>query len=802
MINMASQIPGFEYDIFISYRQKDNKGERWVTTFVEALKTELESTFKEEISVYFDVNPHDGLLETYDVGASLSRKLNCLVFIPVISRTYCDPNSFAWEHEFKAFINQSKNDRFGLKINLPNGNVISRILPVRIHELDIADIKLCESVLGGMIRGVEFVYKSSGVNRPLRPIEEHPHDNLNKTFYRDQINKVANSLRDIIQAMSNSGQPVQTVISKDKLKPQGNGRKFFNKKMLVIIFSLVLLSIGISGIYIYTRVRHNIDEKTIAIIPLTNPPGDPELDRYAVGSMDAIITKLQEIKSLKVRGRLTSYYYLDTKKSPADLKKGLNSNYLVAINISRSGSDIKMWIGLNNTRNDEQLWSQKYDWNQEQLMPIFTKIVETIAGNLNIKFTNEEIMSIEKDLTKSPEAYGDYLTASAELIKAMGNRLPDTSGFRSAIDYYDKAIERDSEFANAYARRAIALSWGIHNGEIDTSNIKKCWSDINSASRINNNLSDVQIARGFYYYYCKQDYGNALINFNVASEKDPENYQPLFYMAMVNRALGNWKEVKSLLKTVIQEEPQDPLVLTNIGLSFEYLHNFDSAMIYHQKAIDVNPAFTAAYFNKFSTLLMMGKISEARSVLDLIAKTSAVNLVEDRIQLDLYEGKYYEALTKAKISKSYDFTSKSGRLMCLGNISLLLNDKISADKYFGNAINELNLELKTDSADANIHGLKGLAMAGLGNNEAVQEGEKAILIARTNNNKLLETDLILKLAEIYTKLGMIKEASELIDEKLSDPSFFSVKMLQIDPVWKPLMSSQEIKKIIAKYDKK
>jgi|GEM_PF-5929706 len=43
--NMASLIPGFEYDIFISYRQKDNKGDMWVSTLVEALKTGLESTF-------------------------------------------------------------------------------------------------------------------------------------------------------------------------------------------------------------------------------------------------------------------------------------------------------------------------------------------------------------------------------------------------------------------------------------------------------------------------------------------------------------------------------------------------------------------------------------------------------------------------------------------------------------------------------------------------------------------------------------------------------------------------------------
>ncbi len=38
---MSSIIVGYNYDIFISYRQKDNKGDKWVSEFVEALKTEL-----------------------------------------------------------------------------------------------------------------------------------------------------------------------------------------------------------------------------------------------------------------------------------------------------------------------------------------------------------------------------------------------------------------------------------------------------------------------------------------------------------------------------------------------------------------------------------------------------------------------------------------------------------------------------------------------------------------------------------------------------------------------------------------
>ena len=198
---MASLIEGFSYDIFISYRQKDNKYDGWVTEFVDNLKRELEAMFKDEVSVYFDINPSDYLLETYDVDASLKEKLKCLVFIPVISRTYCDPKSFAWEHEFKAFIEQASHDYIGLKVTLANGNVANRLLPVRINDLDSSDIELCESVMGTTLRGVDFIYKEPGVNRPLSSNEVDPRNNLNHTFYRNQINKVALGIKDIIEGI-------------------------------------------------------------------------------------------------------------------------------------------------------------------------------------------------------------------------------------------------------------------------------------------------------------------------------------------------------------------------------------------------------------------------------------------------------------------------------------------------------------------------------------------------------------------------------------------------------------------------
>jgi hypothetical protein len=63
--------------------------------------------------------------------------------------------------------------------------------------------------MGGVPRGIEFIYKSAGVNRPLRSKEDNPLKNLNHTIYRDQINKVALAVKEIIESMKISFTPEQ-----------------------------------------------------------------------------------------------------------------------------------------------------------------------------------------------------------------------------------------------------------------------------------------------------------------------------------------------------------------------------------------------------------------------------------------------------------------------------------------------------------------------------------------------------------------------------------------------------------------
>jgi TolB-like protein len=264
---MASIISGYEYDIFISYRHNDNL-DGWVSDFVQNLEKELRSTIKEPISIYFDTNPHDGLLETHNVDKSLESKLKCLIFIPIISQTYCDLKSFAWQNEFCLFNKSAREDLFGLDIKLSNGNVASRILPVKIHDLDKEDTTLLESELGGVLRAIEFIFNSPGVNRPLTPTD-NPDKNQNQTFYRDQINKVANAIHEIIRGIKESENSTTT---NESLISQPLKLSFRNKlagrNVLRVSLVYILTALIFWKVLIISSDLLNLTENTIRLITL------------------------------------------------------------------------------------------------------------------------------------------------------------------------------------------------------------------------------------------------------------------------------------------------------------------------------------------------------------------------------------------------------------------------------------------------------------------------------------------------------------------------------------------------------
>ncbi|MBN2861978.1 MAG: hypothetical protein JXN62_02375 [Bacteroidales bacterium] len=478
---MASTIPGYKYDIFISYRQKDNKGDRWVSEFVEALKNELESTFKEEISVYFDENPHDGLLETHDVGASLQDKLKCLVFIPVVSRTYCDPSSFAWEHEFKAFVEKASEDQFGLKVKLPNGNVAYRVLPIRIHDLDSEDIKLYESVLGGVLRGVEFIYKEPGVNKPLTPADDEK-KNLNHTQYRIQINRTALAIKEIILGLKSEQFPEGKAkihnkevaeINKGEKKPEEQVRPGILGKGRWLSTILVAALLIIAALFLYPKIfkrdkfqdiRDPEGRISIAVMPFENLTGDTTLNWFQRGISSLIINGLGTSSELAVFDDQTMFEILGSNNqvytagfSPSVAREvARKAKAETYVSGSFQGRENTYWILLNlvNTETGNLLWTNKVEGNlrSSAYLEMADSLCNEIKNYLEIKAL--------KDIADYD--FRDAYPTSAEAYRYFieGMNLVLNQNYESGIRSLKKAVEIDSAFTFASFYLAYAYNLG------------------------------------------------------------------------------------------------------------------------------------------------------------------------------------------------------------------------------------------------------------------------------------------------------------------------------------------------------
>jgi TolB-like protein/cytochrome c-type biogenesis protein CcmH/NrfG len=604
---MSCIIEGFNYDIFISYRQKDNKGDRWVSEFVEALKTELESTFKEEISVYFDINPHDGLLETHDVDASLKDKLKCLVFIPIISRTYCDPKSFAWEHEFKAFVELASQDQYGLKIKLPNGNVASRVLPVRIHDLDNADIKECESVLGGVLRGIEFIYKEPGVNKPLTSDYDEK-KNLNNTKYKIQINKVANAIKELISAIVQYGQKPEEV-PKEGFKPFSVPQK--NTKPKTIVASVIILALIVLGYFLIpTLIKPKEQlEKSIAVLPFINDSPNDSNQYFINGFMEDVLNHLQTIKDLHPISRTSAEKYRKTTKSIPEIAKELSVNYIIEGDMQRYGNSIRISVNLFKVLKKEiKLWGKTYEKKINDATDIFSlqsQIAQSIATELEAVITPQEKLLIEKTQTSNLSAYENCILG----LNYVGKFTKED--FDIALNYFEKAIEIDPDYADAYLGIAQVWMWRVYNSlstpeeatPIAKSNLTKAFKLDSTSAEAYSILAEIQM-------YFDGDFKSAEESIEKSISLNPNNTDAHMRYGNLLGILGHPKEALVEYELALKLDPMNKVIKINYGVVLYYDGKYNEAIKVFQEVLKTDPGNVIALDCLPVALHVVGRYSE------------------------------------------------------------------------------------------------------------------------------------------------------------------------------------------------
>ena len=621
---MASIIPGYEYDIFISYRQKDNKYDGWVTEFIDHLKREIEATFKEDISIYFDENPHDGLLEIHNVDKSLESKLKSLIFMPIISQTYCDPNSFAWQNEFVAFNKMASADQVGRDVKLASGNVCSRIIPVKINELDASDTELIEKELGCRLRAIDFIFSSAGVNRPLKP-DDNPDKNLNKTFYRDQINKVANAVKDVIYGLHPD--PRKRAVKSYQTGAAGGysgsqpisypekpaGRRHLSPKA-ILLGSLGILLIAALALFIPKLLKNTKTEtsgaeavkKSIAVLPVANLTGNPDLDYIAEGIQDDITGRLGAICEFNVRPKGSTLQFKGSQESTQQIAKKLSVNNMIEASIKGAEDKLQIEVRLIEAFPEEKyIWSSSFVQNWNNIEDTYRDIISNVIKGTNIKLTSLESKNLAIVQKHDPALYKLYSQGTYYISK---NTKED---FEKALKCFNEAMAIDPSDPLPYLGLALGYSNSGHMSPVaeDASNRAKSYAI--KALELDSTLADAHVVLATRYLYTEWDFPKAEYHLKRAIELNPSiasaHYTYSWYLALYRRM----DEAIAEMKKSVEIAPTDVDAQGYMAWMYFYYGSFEDALSESRKLLQLDPNNSLAYYLMGSAYSEMGMNFEA-----------------------------------------------------------------------------------------------------------------------------------------------------------------------------------------------
>ncbi|MEE4114948.1 MAG: tetratricopeptide repeat protein [Marinilabiliaceae bacterium] len=546
-------------------------------------------------------------------------------------------------------------------------------------------------------------------------------------------------------------------------------------------------------------------EKSIAVLPCTGilPPGYEAMVFEFVG--DQIAEGLNKIDTLDILPWNRTKKYLKENKSYAKMGRELGASLLIDWQAWTIDSINLLSLKMINASDEKVIWSNEYSMSRwSEVAVIKPEISKDIARRLKTFLSLEEREKINKTPNSDVAAYlawkANITAQNAMQLYEMGIRHTDLSAFDEACNFYTMAIELDSAFAEAYANRAKTISWGIYTTYYDDSYLNRCREDIRKASELDKNLPEAIVALGFYYYYGLKDYRNALIHFERASESEPDNADILFYLTLIQRRLGHWDSVISLSEKVLKSRSVSSLYLTNIGLSYDYLHDFSKAIECHDRAILINPDWEAPYKNKAeSILLLSGDVAVARNILLKTKNLNNNRYYKNIAQLDVYESKIDSAFVNIERAFPEGMEIQGNNLLMKAKIYNLAGLKMQSQEYYKKAIEFYQDKILYDPEDSDAYSKLGIAYAARGlTDEAIENGEKAVRLTSVQDDALLGPDRLIDLARIYALTGKYDLCVGLIGRLSEMKSIFSVHIVLLDPDFSWISSSPQFKDITAK----
>jgi TolB-like protein/Tfp pilus assembly protein PilF len=331
-------------------------------------------------------------------------------------------------------------------------------------------------------------------------------------------------------------------------------------------------------------------ERSILVLPFINISNDPEQEYFSDGLTEEIITDLSLLKNVRVVSRTTSMQYKGTQKDLKTIGKETGAKYVLEGSVRKAGSNLRITAQFIDAVNDLHLWAETYRGVIDDIFDIQEMVSEKIAGALRIQLTKEEQAILQKRYTDNTEAYELYLKGRSFWKKR------NEESFQTAIDHFEKALEKDPGYALAWA--GLADTYSIMGEYTNVSRrivFPKQMAAINKALQLDNRLGEAHISLAISLMLNAWDWQASEREFKLGLELNP-NY------ATGHHWYGEWllftgytDEAFREINTAMDLEPTSPGIVKDRGVFHYYLKQYEEAMEMGMLALEFDEGFVPAH---------------------------------------------------------------------------------------------------------------------------------------------------------------------------------------------------------------
>ena len=384
--------------------------------------------------------------------------------------------------------------------------------------------------------------------------------------------------------IQSTGQTAVPPTGMGEINPKPAG---FDKRLLAAPILVVIISVGVYFGYRYFGSTSSQIE-SIAVMPFTNASGNADVEYLSDGMTETLISGLSNLPNLNVKPRSTVFRYKDKGTDSQTIAKELNVQAILNGRVTQRGQDISVFVELINVSLDKVVWSETYNRKQSDLVNLQAEIAREVSGKIKTKLSGVDEARVTKSYTTNPEAYQLYLKGNFYRTKYTED------GFKKGLEYYQKAIAIDPNYALAYYGIAeaydFANDWWLPPREA----MPKAKAAALKALELDETLAETHFLLGKIVFWYDWDWSAAERAWKRAHELDPA--YPLNYPVYLY-ALGRFDEAIETQASLLSRQPLDLNMNMDLAGILLGAGQIDRSIEQTRRALEIDPDFWWAYQN-------------------------------------------------------------------------------------------------------------------------------------------------------------------------------------------------------------